>query len=207
MATITNTAATMAVNKAEINTPIYSDVDGVVLNFSAGFYAFMAAEFGVLATEPEPMNFDYSDVFRDIDMPAKHIKKFICESEFFASLPPYADSFDAISLLSSAGVVVNFITSIKCSSHSEAARTNNLNKLFLAPQKITCLDLSACKSDALRSLPPGVFVDDQPSVCERVAELNLHKVFLMDRRYNQRHLPESVTRIKSLFELPHFIQL
>lgn len=198
-------AMDIIVDKAKINTPLYSDVDGVVLNFSAGFYAFMAAEFGAIATAPEPTNFDYSDVFNGIDTPSKHIKRFINESEFFASLPPYIDAFNAINSLANAGVMIHFITSIKHSEYAEMARVNNLNKLFSSPKKITCLDLLTCKSDTLRSLPPGVFIDDQPLVCERVAELNLHKVFLMDRRYNQQHSPKNVTRIKSFFELPHFI--
>ncbi len=176
------------------NTPLYLDSDGVFMDFSNAFYLYMKEEHGISAINIEPSNFDYSDVFPQIDKPHKFIADFI-DSVYFQKMQPYAGAVEAIKAQRELFQKIVVVTSCGDDPHVQKARLKSyeagLDGQF---DDVIFLPLGGCKKDVMSALPKGVFVDDQLRVLRPVVEAG-HKGFLFDRNYNKGECPNELSSL------------
>lgn len=175
-------------------TPLYLDSDGVFMDFSSAFYLYMKEEHGILSTDVEPANFDYSDVFPTIEKPHRFIAGFI-DSTYFQEMKTYSGAVEAIKAQREQFEKIIVVTSCGDDPHVRDARLKSyeagLDGQF---DDVIFLPLGGCKKDVMSTLPKGVFVDDQLRVLRPVVEAG-HKGFLFDRNYNKNECPDELSSL------------
>lgn len=169
--------------------PLYLDSDGVFMDFTTGYYAYLKGEHGIEPIGAEPQLFTYGDTLPMMEKPYIHIPAFI-DSDYFANVKPYPGAVEKIKALAELYDSVKVVTS--CGTTPEIINNrlksfgDELNAVF---DDVVFLPLGACKQDVMRKMARGTFVDDQLKICEPVAELG-HEVHLFHREYNKRECPQ-----------------
>lgn len=161
---------------------IYSDADGVCLNWLSGFIQFMDRE-GHAAMHDQPKNFSMVDIFPTIEKPWELIADYH-RSEFYDVIRAYADAKEAFKHLKANGAEIVIVTS--CGDEPEIMRSRDatVEREFGSDvSDIIYLPYGSSKYEKLKSLPPGVFIDDQPQIALEGAQAGHHAI-LRDRSYN-----------------------
>lgn len=183
------------------------DGDGVAIDFSAGFAAYMKATHNILPLAPEPAQFNYSDIYPHVEKPWVNIPAFI-QSEFFRDTPFYPEAITALNHIHQQGVRILMVTSCGDEDAVKRARLSCIDKQVGGIiDDVIFLPLGGGKLEILSTLPKASFVDDQLALCIDGAKAG-HQSYLFDRRYN-RHVtlndlqPYGIHRALSWHCLPH----
>lgn len=183
------------------------DGDGVAINFSAGYAAYMKAEHNLTPLVVEPAHFNYTDAYPMLEKPWAHIPAFI-QSEFFRDTPFYPEAVSALKQIHAQGTRILMVTSCGDDPSIQKARLACINNhVGRVIDDVIFLPLGGGKQETLATLPAATFVDDQLAMCIDGA-LAGHQSFLFDRRYNRtvEHVdmkPHNIHRALSWHCLPH----
>jgi FMN phosphatase YigB (HAD superfamily) len=147
---------------------IFTDVDGVLLNWEYAFSEWMQHQGHV----PVEGHKDHYDIAKQYNLPSKNIGHNLIR-QFNASasigfLPPLRDAQRYMEKLVEAGYRFVVLTSLSTDKHAQVLRERNLIKLFGdCFDEIICLSTGADKDEALVKLAnkygTGWWIEDKPA--------------------------------------------
>lgn len=179
---------------------ILTDVDGVLLDWFAGFRAYLVG-LGIQVKSGDPD--DWSMVgWAPLTSPEiqAHIATFN-SSPAFGQLKPYLGAVEVLRKLWSSGHDIVAITS--CSSDPEVIklREENLRRAF-GPifKEVICLPLMESKVPSLQRFPESIWVEDSLHGAKAGVEAG-HWTFILDKPYNQIASLPRVSRVNSWYEI------
>jgi len=169
---------------------LLSDVDGVIVNWFAGFSEYMKEQ-GEFYTGGLPSRYDMKDVFPLNTSPYKHIQEYQA-SHHYREATLFPEVKKALSAIRKLDIPVTFITA--CGDHTEikAVRSvyfeKHLPDLY---EGIIFLPLGDNKDEAFKSFnDPDTYyfmIDDLADVC-KVAYRNGINPILKDMEYNRHDI-------------------
>ncbi|MCF2903275.1 hypothetical protein L1267_23180 [Pseudoalteromonas sp. OFAV1] len=182
-------------------TYIYTDGDGVCLDWLSGFINFCKNE-GHIALHKEPERFDMCDIFPSLINPSELIDSFQ-KSIFYDQIEAYSDAIEAFEIAKMKGANITMITSCGESRHVINSRKRTVQReLAGLIDDIIFLPLGASKLSTLKKLPSGIFIEDQPKLAlEGVAAGHLS--ILKSQSYNLNFSHDAVTRVNDLTFISH----
>lgn len=141
------------------------DADGVLLDFVAGFDAFMRRR-GHKAAIPLHTSRDYNlgDLWPDMPWPDRLalMHQFMAD-ESFSAVPHIEGAYDAVRMIRQEhpGIKISAVTAIGSNPAARAARRANLREFGI--EDVTFVPMAGSKADELFRFSPGaVYVDDLP---------------------------------------------
>jgi len=182
------------------------DVDGVLLNWLAGFEQF-------LLTHAPHLHKDFSDMEEAHDLERllglttqqmdEWVERFHLHADF-SLLKPLPGATQAIRILAP-WCNISCITASGSNPISKKARLMNLKNIFGDVfDQVICVDRSLDKPEYLMSFEPGYWVEDQPRNTLMGVTAG-HESFLMDALYNRKFHHAQVRRVVNMLEVAEII--
>lgn len=179
---------------------ILTDVDGVLLDWFAGFKQYLV-ESGIKVAEGEPSDWSMVGWVDHPDISAL-IAKFNASPDF-GRLVAYPEAVNNLQYLHTKhGHEIVAITSCSDAIETFDRRTRNLLDTF-GPifREVFCLPLMMSKTEVLKNYPRGtVWVEDSLHGAKAGYEAG-HRVFLLNRPYNQHAVDFPVERVDNWDEI------
>jgi hypothetical protein len=182
------------------------DVDGVLLNWLAGFEQY-------LLTHAPHLHKDFADMEEAHDLERllglttqqmdEWVERFHLHADF-GVLKPLPGATQAIRILAP-WCNISCITASGSNPISKKARLMNLKNVFGDVfDQIICVDRSVDKPEHLMSFEPGYWVEDQPRNTLMGVQAG-HESFLQDALYNRKFHHAQVRRVDNLLEVAEVI--
>lgn len=167
--------------------PIIFDCDDVLLNWQEGFRRWMKSLRGIDLDPAGPKSWNMDEW---VCQPAMPLVSRFNMSHTFGSLHPVAGAKEAVAALYAAGHNLHVVTACSDDPIVIRRREQNLDRVFGDVfTSITCVPLGSSKANALKSLPRGIWVEDNVEHAI-VGHLSNNKTFIMRRGHNaQREIP------------------
>lgn len=177
---------------------ILTDVDGVLLDWFAGFKKFVQDK-GIEVAEGDPADWSMVGWVK-----SNNIQGLISEfndSWAFEYLPHYVTAKSQLKKLHEEGHAVVAITSCSSDSKVREMRINNLERKF-GPifEDVICLPLMESKLNILSQYAPTFWVEDSLHGAKAGVEAG-HRTFLLDKPYNQGPIDKRIERVKDWYEI------
>lgn len=188
--------------------PLHTDADGVVLDFSSTFHRFMKEVYGFHTRVNEPRDFFFRDAYPMIDDITPYLISFFEDYDYFSQIKAYPEAQRVLAVLKDMGAAITIVTSCGHTNVTKQGRLDCIEREFGGIiEDVVILPTGKTKESVLKTLPKGVFVDDQIHMCESALLHTEHDIYLHHRRYNaltSHPMIESqqLTRLHSLAELP-----
>lgn len=183
---------------------VYSDADGVCMNWLQGFIDYMDT-CGHSALSDQPKNFSMVDIFPSLEKPWEMIAGYHA-SEIYRNIRSYDDAKLAFRKIQQLGGDVTIVSSCGKEPHVTESRNAHIEAEFgTSVSDVILLDYAASKYDTLKQLPSGLFIEDQVKIAVEGARAG-HRALLRDRSYNvDEHHPD-VHRIYNMADVPRAIE-
>ncbi len=189
----------------EKNRKILTDVDGVLLDWSTAFDAWMKERNYVLL-HPNEYNQHKRYGLAEKSDADKLISQFN-ESAWMGFLKPLRDSVSILDKFSSNNYHFECITSLSTDHWAGVLREMNLERFFGRGtiRRVRCIATGADKNDILKEYDPGYWwIEDKPENC--LAGLNAgHKPILIDHEFNKDFSHPNIIRAKNWKEIYQII--
>lgn len=178
---------------------VYSDADGVCMNWLQGFIDYMETQ-GHVAVSDQPVNFSMVDIFPSIDKPWEMIADYQA-SDIYRNIRSYDDAKLAFRKIEQLGGEITIVSSCGKDPRVIEARMAHLEAEFGSSVKeVILLDYAASKHDTLKQLPSGIFIEDQGKIAIEGAQAG-HRALLRNRSYNVTEHHPDVHRIHNMAEV------
>jgi FMN phosphatase YigB (HAD superfamily) len=177
------------------NKYIFTDVDGVLLNWEYAFNEWMEFQ----GHNPVDGHKDHYNIAKQYSLPSKNVGHNLIR-QFNASaaigfLPPLRDAQQYVEKLTADGFRFVVLTSLSTDKYAKELRTRNLTKLFGdCFEEVICLATGADKDDALVKLAnkygTGYWIEDKPSNADAGTNAGF-KSILIEHRHNLGYTGEA----------------
>lgn len=179
---------------------ILTDVDGVLLDWFAGFRRHLENK-DIEVKDGDPSDWSMTDW---INLPSHKIKKEIEHfngSYAFRYLPHYVPARSQLQKLHKAGHKIVAVTSCSDDPRVHKMRTENLEALF-GPifDEIHCLPLMGDKTEILSRYPSAYWVEDSLHGAHAGIAAG-HRTFLLNKNYNQGTIDHRIERVEDWYEI------
>ena len=181
------------------NPILYSDADGVILDWLSGFIDYCAS-IKHIALHKEPTRFDMQDIFPKLEKPWELIHDYQA-SEFYHNMKSYQDAREALQRTKDMGVSNIIVTSCGDTSDIMNSRNATIEREFSGcVDNIIYLPYGSSKLEILKKLKPGVFIDDQEKIAIEGLKAG-HDSFLKKQSYNINHTNKLLGSIDNMNEI------
>lgn len=183
---------------------ILTDVDGVLLDWSTAFDAWMKERGYELVNANEYKQYvRYNIPKQESDSLVERFNT----SAWMGFLKPLRDSVSVLDQFASENWHFECITSLSLDHWAGVLREMNLERFFGRGtiRRVRCIDTGADKDDILKEYEPGYWwIEDKPENC--IAGLNAgHKPILIDHDFNQNFEHPQVVRAKNWQDIYNII--
>ena len=171
---------------------IITDIDGVMLDWEAGFHNWMADRGHELQIQPEDFGWDIGERFLISEQEGRRMIQIFNQSAIIGYLPAFRDAQHYASRLVAEGYKFVAITSLGTEPYAVKLRKKNLADVFGddAFLDVHCLPLAAGKRTELEHYaeiyPGAVWIEDKPENALLGMELGYHTI-LMQHPHNTEY--------------------
>lgn len=162
------------------------DVDGVLLDWTSGFFEWMGCVEGFEVLYDEPTSFNLLPCFPSLKSNAElngHMDRFI-ESSYFGELEPIEGAIEGVQKLRKLLPEALFVAVTSCGHPTLAHGPRWANLRAFQLDQLMCLPLHACKRRVYSAFRPGLVIDD--NLVNITAALDCgHQALVFDASYNQ----------------------
>jgi len=190
-------------NKHDVLT-VYSDADGVCINWLQGFIDYMDT-IGFTAEHDRPTLFAMNDIFLNVAKPWEYIHDYQT-SEIYRNIRSYDDAKLAFRKIEQLGGEVVIVSSCGKDKKIVESRMHQIESEFGTSVKdVILLDLGASKLETLKQLPSGIFIDDQGKIALEGAQSG-HRAIIRNQSYNINEHHPDVHRIHNMAKISQAIE-
>lgn len=183
---------------------LYSDADGVCINWLQGFIDYMHS-IGIAAEHEQPNVFSMTDIFPTLEKPWEHIHDYQL-SDIYRNIRAYDDAKLAFRKIEQLGGEVIIVSSCGKDKKVIESRMHQIESEFGSSVKdVILLDYASPKLDTLKQLPSGIFIDDQGKIAIEGAQAG-HRSLIRNQSYNINEHHPDVYRIHNMAKVSQAIE-